>query len=225
MSNIGSKIVDSLAPRVGYAYLRLMRATMRLQFVRRETLASVRRDGPYILAFWHARFVMMPFCYPGERMMVLHSEHRDAQLLVGIMKRFGFHQAWGSSTRGGARGLRSLVRGLKDGFDVGITPDGPKGPPRQVHPGVLALARLSGRPIIPVAFSARPHRRLSSWDRTMLPYPFARGVFVYGEPQFVGRGSIEEEEVARLEASLDALNREADGIVGVATVDPPVDRP
>ena len=167
---------------------------------------------------------MMPFCYPGKRMMVLHSEHRDAQLLVGIMKRFGFTQAWGSSTRGGARGLRGLIRGLREGFDVGITPDGPKGPPRRVHAGVLTLSRLSGRPIIPVSFSARPHRRLGSWDRTLLPYPFARGVFVYGEPIHVARDADQDEAALQLQQALDVLNREADSVVGVATVDPPGER-
>lgn len=141
------------------------------------------------------------------------------------MKRFGFSQAWGSSTRGGARGLRGMLRGLKEGFDVGITPDGPKGPPRVVRPGVLTLSRLSGRPIIPVSFSARRHRRLNSWDRTLLPYPFTRGVFVYGEPLFVTRDADEDREALRLQQALDELNREADQIIGIPTVDPPQDRP
>lgn len=224
MNKTGAKLLERLVPLVGYGYLRILRGTMRLSFVRQEILATVHREGPYILAFWHARFVMMPFCYPGDRMMVLHSEHRDAQLLVGMMKRFGFAQAWGSSTRGGARGLRGMLRGLKEGFDVGITPDGPKGPPRRVHPGVLSLSRLSRRPIIPVSFSARRHRRLSSWDQTMLPFPFSQGVFVYGEPLFVARDEDEELAAVRLQQALDELNREADQFVGIPTVDPPTER-
>ncbi len=117
---------------------------------------------------------------------------------------------------------------MKDGYDVGITPDGPRGPRRRVKPGVIAAARFTGLPIIPVAFSARPARRLGSWDRTLVPFPFSRGLFVCGEPLRVAR-DIGQEEQDRLrtllESEIDRLTDLADTRVGlgVEEVRPPVE--
>lgn len=224
MSRVGKNLVDLFAPRVGYWYIRFLKATMRLEYRNREVLDRARaEDGQYILAFWHSRFVMMTYCYPGRNMSVLSSTSRDSRLLAQVLRRFGHESAWGSSTRGGAAALREIVRRLRQGSDAGFTPDGPRGPRRRVQLGVIAAARLSGKPIIPVAFSARPSRRLGSWDRTLLPYPLARGLFVYGEPLRVPRDAGDDgEERARiaLEAELDRLTDLADAEVGIAPEDP-----
>jgi len=201
---------------------------MRLQYDNREVLERVREEsGLYILAFWHSRFVMMPYVYPHDRIAVLVSRHRDSQMLSRILARFGFAFAWGSSTAGGAQGLRQALRLIRGGHDLGITPDGPRGPRRRVKPGVVAVARLSGLPIVPVSFSACPARRLGSWDRTLVPLPFTRGLFVYGEPYRIPRDADEvEQERHRLavEAELDRLADLADTRVGLEVEDvrPPV---
>jgi lysophospholipid acyltransferase (LPLAT)-like uncharacterized protein len=144
-------------------------------------------------------------------------------MLARVLERFGIEHAWGSSTEGGSRGLRQLLRRLADGYDAGFTPDGPRGPRRRVKPGVLTAARLSGLPIVPVAFSARPMRRLGSWDRTLLPMPFGRGLFLYGEPIRIARDADDTElaaAAARLESDLDRLTDDADRAVGVPTEEP-----
>jgi len=219
MSRLSEKLLFALAPRIGYWYIRLLRATMRIEFRNREALEAARNHGgQYVLTFWHSRFVMMPYCYPDERLVVLHSQHRDAQLLVGIMKRFGLAQAWGSTTRGGAGGVRDILRRIRQGYDVGITPDGPKGPRRRVQPGVVAIARLAGVAIVPVSFSARPFRRLGTWDGTLLPFPFGRGLFLYGEPIVIPREADDAAQagfVAKLEQSLDQLTDQADAAIGI----------
>ena len=224
MSQVVDTALEAIVPRVGYAYIRLLRLTMRIEFRNREVLDRARSEaGQYILVFWHSRFVMMPYCYPGDRMVVLNSRHRDSRMLVKILERFGLEGAWGSSTSGGARGLRELLRRVRDGYDVGITPDGPRGPRRRLKPGAIATARLSGLPIIPVTFSARPAKRLGSWDRTLVPYPFARGLFIYGEPLAVPRDADEpsrEELRAALESEMDRLTDLADDEVGLP-VEPP----
>jgi lysophospholipid acyltransferase (LPLAT)-like uncharacterized protein len=224
MSRAGQSVVDFLAPRLGYWYIRLLKATMRLEYRNREVLDRARAEGgSYILAFWHSRFVMMTYSYPDGNMSVLSSTSRDSQLLARILRRFGHKSAWGSSTRGGAAALREIVRRIRKGSDAGFTPDGPRGPRRRVQPGVIAAARLSGKPIIPVAFSARPARRLRSWDRTLLPYPFARGLFIYGEPIRVARaagGGEEESCRLALEAELDRLTDLTDTELGLAPEDP-----
>lgn len=219
MSAAGERLRLSLVPRVGFAYLRLLRLTMRLEFLQDEVLARIRREGGrYILAFWHSRFVMMRHGYPGQRMVVMISEHRDARLLGEILTRYGLVNAWGSSTRGGAGALRTVLRKIKEGHDVAVTPDGPRGPRRRAKPGVVAAARLSGVPIVPVGFSARPARRLHSWDRTVIPYPFSHGLYVYGEALRVARDAdaAEQERVRTfLEAELDRLTDLADEKLGL----------
>jgi lysophospholipid acyltransferase (LPLAT)-like uncharacterized protein len=144
-------------------------------------------------------------------------------MLGAILRRFDLAIAMGSSTRGGARGVRDVLRRVAEGHDVGITPDGPRGPRRRAKAGVVALARLSGLPVVPVAFSARPAWRLRSWDRTLLPRPFGRGLYVYGEPIRVPRaaGEAECEQLRRrIEAQIDAVTDRADCEVGTP-VEPP----
>ncbi len=225
MRERSDRLLLAVAPRVGYAYIRLLRGTMRLAYRGREHLEAARRDpGGFILAFWHSRFVMMPFAYPpGGRITVLSSTHRDSELLARILVRFGFDLSKGSSTRGGAAGLLDIVRKVRQGFDVGITPDGPKGPRRRVKPGLVATARLTGLPIVPVTFSAAPAGRLRSWDRTLLPRPFSRGIFVYGEPVRVARDAGDEEQERarrRVEEDLDRLTDLLDEETGIGPEDP-----
>jgi len=213
------KLLLAVVPRLGYAYIRLLRLTMRFDYRNRDVLERARAEaGHYILAFWHSRFVMMPYCYPGERLVVLSSRHRDSRMLARVLGRFGLERVWGSSTEGGALGLRALLRRVREGCDVGFTPDGPKGPRRRAKAGVVAAAKLSGLPIIPVTFSASRARRLKSWDRTLLPKLFGRGLFIYGEPIRIPRDA-GEAEVERLrsvlESELDRLTDAADGEVGI----------
>jgi len=166
---------------------------------------------------------MMTYCYPDRNMSVLSSTSRDSQLLARILWRFGHKSAWGSSTRGGAGALREIVRRIRAGSDAGFTPDGPRGPRRRVQPGVIAAARLSGKPLIPVAFSARPFRRLRSWDGTLLPFPFGRGLFLYGEPLRVPRDAddaAQERCRLALEEALDRLTDRADAEVGIPAEEP-----
>ena len=94
----------------------------------------------------------------------------------------GFGHLRGSSTRGGARALRDLSRVLREGFDVGLTIDGPRGPRGSVQQGVIELSRMTGSAVIPVSNSSKPRKLFRSWDAFQLPLPFARVVVSYGEP-------------------------------------------
>lgn len=224
MGRIRDAVLLGLVPPLAHGYIRLLHATMRIDYRGREVLERIRRShGHYILAFWHSRFLMMPYVYPGGRITVLSSTHRDAEILGKILVRFGLDLSRGSSTRGGVQGMRDILRKVRDGYDVGITPDGPKGPRRRVKAGVVATARLTGLPIVPVVFSARPARRLRSWDGTLVPRPFARGIFVYGEPIEVPRDLDEAGEGAyrnRLEEALDRLTDAADVDTGIGPEPP-----
>jgi len=224
MNTVGRWLLLRVAPPLAHAYIRLLHATMRITSQGAEALDAARRDpGRYILCFWHSRFVLMPYCYPGPRIVVLSSNHRDAEALVSILRKFGIEQARGSTTSGGATGMRQILRKVADGCDVGLTPDGPKGPRRRVQPGVVAVARFTGLPIIPVTFSASPARRVRTWDRTLLPKLFAKGVFVYGRPIVVPRDADETLQEAKrqaLEAELDRITDLADDTMTLPREDP-----
>jgi len=208
-----------VVPPMAYAYIRLVRATSRLEYRGREVLDEVRGDkGRYILAFWHSRYVLMPYSYPGPKLTVLISQHRDSEMLGRLLARFGLDVSRGSSTRGGVAGMRDVLRKVGAGFDFGIAPDGPRGPRRVAKPGVIATARISALPIVPVAFSASPAWRLRSWDRTLVPRPFSRGLFVYGAPVRVPRDADEpaqERLRLALEAELDRITNLADAESGI----------
>jgi hypothetical protein len=129
----------------------------------------------------------MPWVQLRPPSVVPVSRSRDGEWTARLFARLGAETVRGSSSRGGATALRGLVRAARDGKDLAITPDGPKGPAERVQPGAVWLARLSGRPLLPVAFAARPCVRVGSWDRMIVPLPFSRGAFEYGELLWVPR--------------------------------------
>lgn len=229
MNPLLEKALLGIVPPVSYAYIRLLKATSRLTYRGREVLDEARRErGNYILAFWHSRFVMMPYSYPDAKLTVLISRHRDSEMLGRLLARFGLDVSRGSSTRGGIAGMRDVLRKVAAGYDVGIAPDGPKGPRRRAKPGVIVASRLARLPILPVAFSAAPARRLTSWDRTLVPRPFSRGLFLYGSPIHVPRDADDAEQErlrAALEAELDRITDLADAETGVGPEEPRSDGP
>ncbi len=204
----------ALAPRLASVCMRLGALTLRREDYGREHPDGCWKHGErIIIAFWHGRLLMMPFAYPGTRATILISQHRDGEYITRIAQRLGLGVERGSATRGGARAFRQLVHCLKSGLNVVITPDGPKGPPGRVKSGVIELSRLSGMPIIPVAFGAWPRIELKSWDRFVIPYPFARGVYVWGPPLYVPPGLSKAEAVSyqsRLSERLDQVTASAD---------------
>ena len=181
-----AKLVERWGPRLAAWILRAIAATMRREDVGREHPRGVLQRGERaIVAFWHGRLLMMPFVYPGERTALLISQHRDGEVIAQVAERLGLSVVRGSATRGAARAFREMLRALRAGSHVAITPDGPRGPRQQLKPGVVELARLSGMPILPVAFGAWPRKVLQSWDRFIVPLPFGRGVYVWGEPIYI----------------------------------------
>ena len=145
---------------------------------------------------------------------VLASRSRDGELVARWVTRFGLRVVRGSSSHGGAEALRELTAALRAGEDVAVVPDGPRGPREQLQPGVVVLAALSGAPVVPFGFAARPARRLASWDRFMVPLPFARAAAVFGKPFAVAREADRETARADLERALREVTESADRLVG-----------
>lgn len=222
MGPLGSRLrrspgFEAAACRLVAAYIRLVHATSRWEVHGEAHPAAFwDRGRPFIAAFWHERLLMMPLSWRrGVPIAVLISRHRDGERIARVIARFGLGSVRGSAAtgrgpKGGAAALRAMLRHIEAGHCVGITPDGPRGPRGRVAPGLVALAQLSGVPVIPTAFAVRRHRRLGSWDRFMFALPFSRGVFVWGEPIMLARTADAEAARRLIEDRLAAVTREAD---------------
>lgn len=215
----------AIACFVGALYIRLVRYTGRWRIEGEHIPESFRTAGkPFILAFWHGRLLMMPYCWRRTDLVnMLISGHRDGRLISQTVKHFAIESVVGSTTRGGAQAMRDLIRLMRNGGIVGITPDGPRGPRMRVGEGTVALARLSGAPIVPATFSASRRRVIRSWDRFVLALPFARGIFLWGEPIEVPRdagGDTLEAKRQVLEAAMNDLADRADALMGQHVIEP-----
>jgi lysophospholipid acyltransferase (LPLAT)-like uncharacterized protein len=154
--------------------------------------------------------MMLPAINPPLKMHVLISEHRDGKLISQVIRHFGQDTVVGSSSKGGTEAVRNIVRLLKKGDNISITPDGPRGPNQIAEAGIVTIAKLSGKPVIPVIFSATKHKRLGSWDRFMIVKPFGRIVFCVGAPIMIEQA----DEAARIsvETSMNNLVEQADAL-------------
>lgn len=163
--------------------LHLLAATWRIDVVGGEHLAATRRAGRgFVFALWHRTLLPLLWWHRRQGITLLVSRHADGELLARSAARLGYRLVRGSSTRGGAVALRALMRALDGGAAVAVTPDGPRGPVRVVKPGVLDAARRVRVPILPVAAGASSAWELGSWDRLVIPRPFARVRIAYGPP-------------------------------------------
>lgn len=220
-----SKIVRKITCWLGAQYIRLIYVTGNWQIIRGEKVLTFwDNNKPIIAAFWHGRLLMMPYSWRrGKPVHVLISQHSDGQFIAHIIKHFGIDSVAGSTSKGGASAFRELIKVLKAGGSVGVTPDGPRGPRMRVGGGIISLARLTGVPILPVTFSATRGPTLRSWDRFLVAAPFSRGVIVWGDPLYVDRNA-DNETLERirsdLEDQMNAMTREADEEVGRKPIAP-----
>jgi lysophospholipid acyltransferase (LPLAT)-like uncharacterized protein len=175
----------SVLPPIGAWVIRGLGRSMRMDSQGHEQVDALYRQGQHIIiAFWHAQQLMAPMGYRGTEANVLVSQHQDGEIIARIIARFGLWAVRGSSTRGGAFALRELIRLGRSGADLVVTPDGPKGPRQVAKLGVVQLAKATGLPIVPVAFSCSKKNSLragiGSWSRIHGPEASICGVPPYG---------------------------------------------
>ena len=214
-----------IVSRLGAGYIRLVFRTGRWRTLGAEIPRAFWDEGkPFIIAFWHGRLLMPPMAWRrGMRMNMLISERGDGPLIAAIIAHFDLGTAWGSSTAKGSRATRTMVRALARNEYAGMTPDGPHGPLMRAATGIVSLAQLSGAPVLPLSYSASRVVTRKGWDRLIVPLPFSRGVFVWGEPVSLGRKATEtEQEAARqaIEDRLNATTAKADRLCGRPAVKP-----
>lgn len=201
-----------------WAIARFIGLTARITYVNREVMDGALEAGKgAILITWHGRTLIPANVLRNKGCWALISLSRDGELQNCIFRRFGFNTIRGSTGRGGVRAALQLARILRDGGVLAFTPDGPRGPTHKVQGGTILLGEKSGSPIVPVGISARPRVLVRSWDRYMVPLPFARVAWVVGKPFTVPEGASEEERqkiAEQLEQELNACEAQAERMLG-----------
>ncbi len=210
------------AERLGGWYLRWLEPRVDGDSYFREYLTDARAAGKgVILAFWHAQMIPLAVTYRQQDIAVLISTHRDGEIIARLIAARGFCCVRGSTHRDPARASVRVLRLLREGATVAITPDGPRGPRERVQGGIIRLAGMSGAPIVTMATAAHPVCRLRSWDRFQVPLPWSRFHVRLGPPLHVPPGLTEaqaEEYRRRLEQQLANLTAEAEKSVADARV-------
>lgn len=207
-----------LPPVIAF-YIFLLRLTCRVvvhsEGENEADTALLKSREQFIFAVWHGRLLLgapvwLKFKRWGARLTMLSSAHKDGRLIAGACKLLGFSVVFGSSTRGGAGALRGLVAAAKRGSHLFLTPDGPKGPKHVAKPGIIAAARLTNLPIVPIGLSARG-KTLGSWDGFLAIKPFSKIHVVIGAPIVVPKDkNLHEQARLEIEKRLVDLEKKAD---------------
>ena len=171
------------ASRAGSLLVRVLASTWRLRVINAEPHRAVRASGqPVIYTFWHGTMLPLLWQHRKERVAILISEHGDGEIIARIAHSLGYHSVRGSSSRGGERAILGTARELEGGRDVAFTPDGPRGPRESFAPGALIVSQRTGAPLVLITVDAPRAWRLKSWDRFLIPKPFARVTIGYEDP-------------------------------------------
>ena len=199
---------------LGKGFIDLLFSTIRVESVGAESVRDLIGSGRVIGAVWHSRILAGCYLYRNRNAVALVSQSDDGEIIARILQKLGYETIRGSTTRGGLRALAMLIRKLKETCrPTVITPDGPQGPRFRVQPGIIALAKQTGYPIVPLTYSARNAKFFASWDRFMLPFPFTVCRVIYGNPIYVPENAdkqLEELCRVRLETELCRITDKAD---------------
>jgi lysophospholipid acyltransferase (LPLAT)-like uncharacterized protein len=210
---IRHQLLKILTPAVGLVYFYVVGKTSKTGAIGQEQLDVLRKQYPHcIYAGWHEQILTGAWALRCRGITILISQSRDGEYVSRLVHLLGFHTIRGSSSRGGVRSLLKLVRVLKNEGDVIIIADGPRGPARECKPGVITLAKRSGMPIIPTAVLVSRFKRVNSWDRTIIPYPFSTFTMIHADPIFIPEDADKKtiaQYQAQLKQALDALSEKA----------------
>jgi len=207
------RLQAALIPRAAYPLIATLGRTFRWRIEGAEHYDRVLASGRQpIMAFWHGRILPATIFFQRRGIVVITSANFDGEWIAGIIERFGYGTARGSSSRGGARALVELRKTMAAGKPTAFTMDGPRGPAKVAQPGAVFLAKITGNPIVPFHIESTRHWTARSWDRTQVPKPFSDVAIAIGErfevAADVDDAGLEARRVA-LEATLAALEERA----------------
>jgi lysophospholipid acyltransferase (LPLAT)-like uncharacterized protein len=193
---------------LGGLVIRALGLTWRVRRRNQEAFDRMLAAGePFIIVFWHGEILPVAWAHRHRGIAPLISRHADGEIIARIVEGLGYRTIRGSTSSGGVRALLETARRVEEGITVGFTPDGPRGPRHEFAPGALIVAQRTGRPIIAMAATASRAWRLRSWDRHLIPRPFASVTIHYSQPEFVNATDARSvtEEVPRFAALLGGL--------------------
>ena len=196
-------------------YMKLVYVSSKKIFVNYKTIfEALNNKTPLIVTFWHNRLMMIPFAtkepkrlFPGYNFMTLASRHGDGHFVGRVMEKLGLISIYGSSQGGrkSSRGIdlksfRKIFEGLKNGYSLGLTPDGPRGPNQKINGEIVNIARISGAGILAMSYSSSRFKQLNTWDKFRIPLPFGTLCFYFDDkPIYVSRNaSVQEMEKIKI---------------------------
>ena len=216
-------MLTSLAAHSLSGLVKAVKATSRAVYEPPDLIDRLRAQAPFIMAMWHGQFMMLADLNTREfKVAAMVSRHGDGDLVAGVLGKFGISAIRGAGAgirkrdRGGVYALRASVRALRDGSIVAMTADVPVGTPRSAGSGIVMLARLSGRPIIPVAAATSRFLVLNSWSKATVNLPFSTFAVVAGDPLFVAAEADEYSLESARQKVETSLNRVTDRAYALA---------
>tara|TARA_Y100000766_G_scaffold259656_1_gene248808 strand:+ start:305 stop:979 length:675 start_codon:yes stop_codon:yes gene_type:complete len=203
-TNFGQAIIAFVIAVV----IKFLSSSIRWKTLNKQLKYNALKDNePIIVVFWHERIAVMSKIWPMEKpLAMLQSPHSDGRLIARAINILGFQTVWGSTNRNAAGGIIGLIKKAKKGVSIGITPDGPRGPALECSQGPIAVAKIANIKIFPIAWSTSSFWRLNNWDKSLVPKPFSKGIWVWGEPIEVPKNS-NKDDILRLTNELnESLN-------------------
>jgi lysophospholipid acyltransferase (LPLAT)-like uncharacterized protein len=198
----------------GGTVIRALAATWRYRILEEHRVTALRASKtPIVFTLWHGQMLPLLWHHRDQGVAVLVSEHKDGEVIARILQLMGYRLIRGSTSRGAGRALIGLVRTLKEGNDVAVTPDGPRGPRHQFAPGAAVAANRAGAPVVPAVAFVDRYWQLRTWDGFIIPKPFARITIAYGPPTRVEGDTPREagEAAARLQQLMEEAYAQAAG--------------
>ncbi len=156
---------------------------------------SYSKKEPIIFCTWHNRLYFGPYLLPHKKLIInaLQSSHSDGMMTDILFKLINMKIIYSSSKKKGYVAFMKMIKAIKKGESIAITPDGPKGPKEVVKDGIIKLAQTTGAPIIPIFWHVKKYKILDSWDNFIVPYPFSKGVYAFGNPIYVKKNISEKQ--------------------------------
>ncbi len=201
----------SLLSFLGWQLVWILGSTLRWKVEGWERFEAAKQQGhPLIYCFWHNQILSATHFWRFRNIVVITSQHFDGEAIAGIIKRFGYGSARGSSSRGAAKALLELKRCIDQEKDVAFTADGPRGPACRVKPGPVWLSRKTGAAILPFHIQPQGYWSLNSWDGFCIPKPFSRVLVMIGSPLTISPEQDEESGVAQVQSELERIQQECE---------------
>jgi lysophospholipid acyltransferase (LPLAT)-like uncharacterized protein len=197
-----------LISALGYPVIAALGSTFRWRAEGAEQYQRVLAGGRQpIMAFWHGRILPATVYFRKRGIVVITSENFDGEWIAGIIERFGYGTARGSTSRGAVKALVRLKRDMAAGKPAAFTLDGPRGPANVAQAGAIWLAKATGNPIVPFHIEADRYWTANSWDRTQVPKPWSTVAIAIGEPLDIA-GDADETAIESGRQALEARLRD-----------------